>query len=416
MAPPDPAESLLVQIQSPSATWLDVGRLTRSGEINRFQSFTSYWSEPDRPVLGQIFEERGPGWTPSSRVALPNWFSHLLPEGRLRKAVAEAADVKIQREFFLLSRIGGDDLPGAIRTLSADGPAIETDPVDEQDHEASTKEDPALRFSLAGVQLKFSIRLTEEKGLTIPAAGQAGDWIAKLPDPRPGFEGVPESEFAALELARAIGVEVPRTRLIDPTDIAGLPAWAVAPAGRALLIERFDRRDDDARVHVEELAQVLSVSTGDPFAKYKRLNFETVASVTSGLCGQRAVADVLERLVINILVGNGDAHAKNWAYIYPDGRQAQMSPAYDILPTVLFMPGDDLGLNLADSRSFNDIRLKSFDHLLDRCDWSIEEGRGVIRDAIDRTIDAWALLADHLPSSAVDRLTVRRDALPLLGD
>lgn len=47
---------------------------------------------------------------------------------------------------------------------------------------------------------------------------------------------------------------------------------------------------------------------------------------------------MIDRIVLNILVGNGDAHVKNWTFIYPDGSRPQLSPAYDIVPTVLYVP------------------------------------------------------------------------------
>lgn len=405
-------DALQVDIQSPTGEWLPVGRLERNDESNWFWSYSEYWATDERPLLGQVFEERGPGWRPSARVSLPTWFSHLLPEGRLRQAIASAADVNELREFFLLARIGGDDLPGAVRVLAADredrSPQLDEEITDDLD------EDNVLKFSLAGVQLKFSLARDAERGLTIPARGQAGDWIAKLPDHRPGFEHVPESELAGLELARRSGIDVPAAELVEVRDIAGLPDWASDPGGRALLVERFDRRGRDQRVHTEEIAQVLGISTGHHLFKYRRTNLETIASVAAGICGVEAVGPVIDRIVLNVLLGNGDAHAKNWALRYPDGRNAELAPAYDLVPTVLYIPQDDLGLKLRNSREFNDVHLRSFDRLGSRCGWSVQETHGKVNDAIDRVTSAWGVLADLLPKESFDFLTTRRDALPLL--
>lgn len=243
--------TLRVQLRAPYGRWLDVGLLHHAQETSWFETLPEYWEEAPHLVLGQVFDQKGPGWRPSARVRLPHWFSHLLPEGRLRQAVAAAAKVNEEREFFLLGRIGGDDLPGAVRVLPADldGRPIPP-PVD--DEQLESEDLGALRFSLAGVQLKFSVR-ADKRGLTIPARGQAGDWIAKLPDARLGYEGVPEAELAGLELARASGITVPEARLVDVASIAGLPEWAVAGGGRALVIRRFDRTESGGRVHVEEL-------------------------------------------------------------------------------------------------------------------------------------------------------------------
>jgi serine/threonine-protein kinase HipA len=207
--------------------------------------------------------------------------------------------------------------------------------------EEETDEDPLLKFSLAGAQLKFSV-YGDGRGLTVPATGQAGNVILKLPDGRPGFEGVPEAELGALELARAAGIETPRARLVDLIDVVGLEDWAATTKGKALAIERFDRREGDLRVHMEELAQVLNIPTARERAKYTKANFETVAIFVGALSGVYRVADVIDRIVLNVLVGNGDAHLKNWAFLYPDGKRPDLSPLYDVLPTVLFIAEDDL--------------------------------------------------------------------------
>lgn len=304
--------TLLTQLRAPNGQWVDVGMLYHANETCWFETVSEYWEQVPHLVLGQVFEENGPGWRPSARVRLPRWFSHLLPEGRLRRVIAAAAQVKEEREFFLLARIGGDDLPGALRVSPVDH-AVETRLDESQNEELEDNGLGPFKFSLAGVQLKFSVQF-DERGLTIPTRGQAGDWIAKLPDPRAGYEGVPEAEFAGLQLARASGINVPEARLVAIAEISGLPSWVGSSSGQALLIQRFDRKESGGRVHIEELAQVLDIPTGHERFKYQRANYETVARTTAALCGPQVVAEVIDRLVLNVLVGNGDAHLKNWAY------------------------------------------------------------------------------------------------------
>lgn len=411
--PAQEPQELLVQLQGPDSRWIDVGIVGRTNERTWFESFPGYWSTADRPVLGQIFEQNGPDWRPTERVSLPPWFSHLLPEGRLREAVARAAHVKPMREFFLLAHVG-EDLPGALRVTpvrgdlgrgAAEGYGGGTG-WHEGDHEAP------LKFSLAGVQLKFSV-VFDERGLTIPVTGRAGTWIAKLPDNQAGFDGVAEAELAGLALAQASGIPTPEAQLIEVDKIGGLPLWARGDARQALLVQRFDRKEGPARVHVEELAQVLNLPPGEK-AKYSGLNFETVVRATASLCGAEAVGDVIDRIVLNVVLGNGDAHAKNWAYRYSDGHTPELSPAYDIVPTVLYLPDDDLGLNLNGSKRFEGVDLRSFEHLAAEAGWEPAEGRARALAAIGRVTDAWPVIGDYLPTTAVDRLTRRRDALPLL--
>jgi len=404
--------TLVVQLYRPEGGWADVGRLEHRDETTWFETFPSYWEDPDRPVLGQVFEERGPSWRPVAAVALPDWFSHLLPEGRLRRAIAEDAQVNPAREFFLLARVGGDDLPGGLRVLPADPePAITTPEPAEQSPRGPEPDVGPYKFSLAGVQLKFSV-LDGERGLTVPARGEAGNWIAKLPDLR-GFDGVPQAELAGLELARAAGIETADARLVPVSSIAGLPAWVAEAGGDALLVRRFDRTPGGGRVHFEEAAQVLELPTGRDKFKYGT-NFETIAKVTAALAGPESVGEVIDRIVLNVLVGNGDAHAKNWAYRYEDGRTPTLSPAYDIVPTVLYVANENLGPKLAGSRSFDDVTVARFRRLARVGGWDEAEGTARATEAVHRVVAAWPVLADHLSAESYRQLTERRDKLPLL--
>lgn len=407
------AQSLVVHLQRPDGSWLVVGRLFHKDEKNWFEFDSAYWERPHRAVLGQIFEEHGRAWMPNSHVALPRWFSHLLPEGVLRTAVAHAAGVNYQREFQLMARLGRDDLPGATR-IAAEESHPGTDPPPPASERANLDEDPVLKFSLAGAQLKFSM-LDGERGLTIPVAGQAGDYIVKFPDFRAGFAGVPEAELAGLELARAIGIDTPSARLVDSAEIDGLGAWAQRTAGRSLAVSRFDRIGPDRRVHMEEIAQIVDIPTGREHAKYRYANYETVAVLYAAIAGIDTVGEVIDRMVLNVLIGNADAHLKNWAVVYPDGVNARISPVYDVVPTVLWIDDHDLALNLDGSKPFARVAPRSFATLGARSGYGAERATQRAHEAGRRVLDAWEVLAEHLPSDAFRALTERRDTLGLPG-
>lgn len=407
--------ALIVQLEAPGARLIDVGYLLNAGVKNWFEFSDSYWDLPDRPILGQTFEEHGRSWQPSAHVALPHWFSHLLPEGRLRDAVASAAGTSRAREFNLLARIGVDDLPGALRIGPADELSAVRRPPElaiAESHDNSGN--PLLKFSLAGAQLKFSI-FRNAKGFAVPAKGQAGNVIAKLPDNRPGFSDVPIAELASLNLARLSGIDTPEASLVSLSEIAGLEDWARETAAPALAVDRFDR-DGNGRVHMEELAQVLNIPAAAETAKYARANFETIASLIGGLAGPGSVGDVISRIVFNVLIGNGDAHLKNWAVLYPNGITPVLSPIYDVLPTVLYMPGDDMGLKLAGSRSFESVRIQSFDKIGQRTSLGVGEARMHAREAAGRVLANWDSLRDILPSASFDALSVRLETLDLVKE
>ena len=84
-----------------------------------------YINDPDRPTLGLSFKDvHGDLITDhrSYKIKLMPFFSNLLPEGHLRKYLAEKADIHPEREFFLIWVLGRD-LPGAVTIEPADGEA-----------------------------------------------------------------------------------------------------------------------------------------------------------------------------------------------------------------------------------------------------------------------------------------------------
>ena len=405
-------DALLVQLQRPVGDWVDVGLLRSRNNTNWFEAFDSYWDLPRRPVLGQVFEDRPRDWKPSTHVALPHWFSHLLPEGRLRQAVASAAGIGESTELQLLATLGIQDLPGAIRVMPWDQELGSESPEAIREEHAESETDPVLKFSLAGLQMKFSVHKSE-RALTVPISGTAGNMILKLPDPRLGFEGVPEAEFAAMSFARAAGIQTPNIELVRADEVEGLGRWGQTNGRLSFAVARFDRLSDGRRVHAEEFAQILNIPSGREYAKYNHTNFEAVANVSARLAGIETVGEVIDRIVLNVLVGNGDAHLKNWAMIYSDGINPALTPAYDIVPTVLYIANDNLGLKLNGSKRFDAVTPSSFDRLGAVTDFGAEAARARAREAAERGLEAWPVLNDLLPHDQLDALTQRLKGLPM---
>jgi serine/threonine-protein kinase HipA len=166
---------------------------------------------------------------------------------------------------------------------------------------------------------------------------------------------------------------------------------------------------------MEELAQVLNIPTAVETAKYRRANFETVASIIGALCGTDSVGDVIARIVLNILIGNGDAHLKNWSILYPDGSIPALSPVYDVLPTVLYLKDDDMGLKLAGSRAFETVTVRSFDEIGRRTSFGVGNARSQAGQAVDAILTNWNSLREILPSASFEQLTNRLNTLSLVS-
>ncbi|RST00276.1 type II toxin-antitoxin system HipA family toxin [Streptomyces sp. WAC07149] len=391
-----------------------VGTLCHKGDHTRFIVNESYVTDPRRPVLGLRFEEnlRAPY---ASALRLPRWFSNLLPEGPLREWIADDRGVSLDREMELLAQVG-HDLPGAIQVLPADGP---DDGWEWPDGEAAgavekraggaygfpSSQSP-WRFSLAGVALKFSM-LARGDRLTVPAAGEYGDWLVKFPDYR--HPDVPRNEFTIMCLAQAAGLDVPEVRLMHRDELEGLPErmwpndeqWAYA-------VRRFDRTRDERRtpIHIEDFAQVRDKY---PQEKYQSA-FETVAAIAYRGHDVDSLREVARRIAFSVVVGNGDAHLKNWSLIYLDRRVPSLSPVYDLVSTIPYAPSDDpedLGLKFGGSKAFERVRLAAFDRLEHALDRRLGTSNARLREeavqTIERTRAHWRQFEEHLAGNQMLR-------------
>jgi serine/threonine-protein kinase HipA len=333
-----------------------IGVITRlAGDRQLFAFEQDYIDDPQRPTLSLSFKGSTGGLVTNFRPVgrrVPVFFSNLLPEGHLRDYLAKRADVNPDREFFLLAVLGAD-LPGALIVEPLEGDKQSSKPQNARDddtHDDGRGGEEPLRFSLAGVQLKFSAVMEASGGLTIPAGGLGGSWIVKLPSAR--FKSVPENEFAMLELARRSGISVPENKLIDVGSIKGLPEQAHTVEGKALAVKRFDRLPNGTPVHMEDFAQVFGEF---PNNKYKFHSYANIAAVLWAEIGEDAVVEFVRRLVFSVVIGNADMHLKNWSLLYPDRRTPALSPGYDFVATLPYIPGDTLGLSFGDSRSLSEV-------------------------------------------------------------
>jgi len=387
---------------------LPVGTLrTDARDGCEFSLLRSFRDARPRPTLGQYFLD-DLEHVDHVRLGVPPWFANLLPEGALRELIAEQADVHPARELYLLALLG-EDLPGAVRIRGAVGEAPEA-----INPPAAADDKAPLKFSLAGIQLKFSAR-RDQRGLTIPAHGMGGDWIIKLPDRR--YPQVPRNELATMRWAELSGIEVPRNELIPIANIKGLPGSVQDLAeSDAFIIKRFDRPSPGRRMHIEDLAQVLSLPPRD---KYKHCNYETLANLMLNIVGVEGLESFLRRLVFVIASGNGDAHLKNWSLIYPDGIGAQVAPAYDQISTLAYMNGDSLALNLGKSKDWQRIDRATFVRLAERLRPSLEIDLPVpdmIDAAVEDIMSAWTTIerGREYPPKIADAIRAHLRRVPLL--
>ncbi len=392
-----------------------VGILTLlPGDRSLFAFSEEYLARPvsERFVLSQSFFQKDASLVPMvgpTQTKAPAYFSNLLPEGHLREYLAKKAGVNSVRDFGLLKLLG-QDLPGAVKLeLSQTALSYLEENPEWLEQEKAWSDQAVLKFSLAGVQLKFSALLEPTGGLTIPTQGMGGEWIVKLPSEK--FPGVPENEFSMLELARAIGIQVPEIKLIQVSEIVGMPSalgYSNWGEKKALAVKRFDRETNSQgiqeRVHIEDFAQVYGVY---PEKKYQGVSYNNLVEMIAVTAGEVEAYEFIKRLVFNWMIGNGDMHLKNWSFIYPDGKTPRLAPAYDYVSTVLFMNDSTLGLSLSREKNSREISLRHWERLAERANLSKQYVLNLVQETRQQILASWDVLKKNssMEKSLITRLS-----------
>lgn len=388
---------------------LPIGTLVRTpGDYNAFNLLPSYRSLNNPPIFSLSLRSVDGGLRRDPkpiRGALPPFFANLLPEEKLREAMEKhhAASVRPGNDFDLLAALG-TNLPGAVRALPSDGIPVPIGPAADAGKKA--------RFSLAGVQMKLSVMKNtgKESGITLAVDDEQGQYTAKFPSPT--HIGLSENEFAILALAEALGMDVPARELVDRSEFAGIPEeFNTMSTGKVLLVRRFDREASGARVHMEDFAQVFGRY---PSEKYTGAAYHNIAAaLTSGVSFDAAI-EFVRRLALTALTGNGDMHLKNWSLLYPgDGRTPTLSPVYDVLSTIPYIPKDGMALSLAGEKSFKALTQERWRSFANRS--RLPEG-AVMTAVAETAADVrakWSVLPerDVVPAQVLERIDAHVDEM-----
>jgi serine/threonine-protein kinase HipA len=262
-----------------------------------------------------------------------------LPEEGQRTAIARALGVSADNEFRLLEYLGGE-VAGALTLLpEGETPACPSDAapklldddalVQLLDHlplRPMLAGEDGLRLSLAGAQSKLPVLLIDGQ-IALPAPGQPTSHILKPPIAR--FEGTTENEYFCMSLASAIGL-----------DVAAVEMRAVADRS-FLLVTRYDRAIDASgtvtRLHQEDFAQALGVPSHRKYASEGGPIFPDCFTLLRRAATRpaREILKLLDAAIFNLIIGNADAHAKNFSLLHGGGG-VSLAPLYDLLSTILY--------------------------------------------------------------------------------
>lgn len=340
------------------------------------------------------------------------YFAGLLPESALRSQLEREHGLRPGDTFGLL-RVLGAECAGAVQIL----PSGET-PRTGLLHELTEAEvarivadlptlpvpnELPVGASLGGVQAKVLLTRTST-GWAWPLDGAMSTHIVK-PEPLDD-RVVPDLvrlEDWTMRLARAAGLAAASTTVEDFT-------------GRtALVVERFDRKNG-ARLHQEDLAQGLGIDARD---KYEAARLDGHLARIAALAQEHAadpgsfLATLLEQVTFNVVVGNGDAHAKNYSYFIDDTALARPAPLYDTAAVHLVVPRFNRSGLAVNGRTRLDY-LRADDLVAEGAAWGMPPARAsdLVAGLIARIREAVAGMPDD-PAGIADALVQRLDAVSL---
>ncbi|HUG50378.1 MAG TPA: HipA domain-containing protein [Terrimesophilobacter sp.] len=323
--------------------WLEgrhVGQFVEDGAGRVLFSYDS--DAPETPISLSLPRDR-----PAAQKAAANFLSNLLPdEDRVRARMASIYGAAGVSTFDLLEKAGGDIAGGLVLVSEGEtptfvapelNPALDRDIAEriaaiKRDPDAWAPSDQLARFSLAGTQGKFALARIGDDWYWSNAS-QASSHIIK--PARPELRGLERAEAAALNLAAKVGVPAPPASVLDVLDQS------------AFLVERFDRTISDPtiqRLHAEDFAQATGVS---PKAKYDMSAVQALRLLEKVDRDQRLALGFIRQLAFNTVLGNADAHAKNYSLLLrPAG--VELAPIYDAVPVGLYPRFDqDLAMGIS---------------------------------------------------------------------
>lgn len=294
------------------------------------------------------------------------FFAGLLPEGQMRRLIAQQFQVSRQNDFALLDHIGGE-CAGAVtfvesgQTLSAPGDGDDVQwlsdeevlaILDELPHRPMLAGKDGLRLSLAGAQDKLPV-VFDGARMGLPLNGTPSSHILK-----PAIHAVEDSvsnEGFCMALAEAMQLKPAKSKVHAVLDRS------------FLLVERYDRVMDvpgrRQRLHQEDFCQALGVV---PEMKYQNEGgpdlaqcFDLVRRATRPSAPQ--ILRLFDGVIFNALIGNHDAHAKNFSLLYA-GKAPVLAPFYDLLSTAVYPTlTPKMAMKIGSKYKFSEVQARHWD-------------------------------------------------------
>jgi serine/threonine-protein kinase HipA len=253
-----------------------------------------------------------------------------------------------------------------------------------------------LRAGISGVQPKVLVPEYQHSAQH-RFTSKTSDLIIK--SGRDEFPGLAINEFLCMSVAKEAGMAVPEFYLSDNAKL--------------FVMRRFDRDDQLGPIGFEDMAALMGLPAEQKYAK----SYSAIAKAIRLFCAPDQVHDSLTQLFaivsLSCIVGNGDAHLKNFGLLYsnPTQRDARLAPAYDIVNTTAYIPEDVLALDLVGNKSL----FASRQGLLDFAQvCAVAKPEEVIQGqlaALERVLNRSAQLTEQTPQVTA---AIRRCAEPFM--
>lgn len=364
------------------------GRLTDAPDGLTFR-YAEAWLEAGRPPLSQALPLTGA----FGSQAVHAFFGGLLPEGEPRVLLARQLGVSASNDFGLLAELGGDTAGAVSITGPGEPPPSPGGDVTWLDDAALAREidelprrpmhaddDGEYRLSLAGAQDKLPVVVGPDGRIGLTRGGTPSTHILKTPISR--LADTVFNEAFCLVFGRHLGVE---TVHAEPRRVLGR---------ECLLVKRYDRAEDGdttRRLHQEDFCQALGIPSSRKYQAEGGPGFADLFGMVRAAVAvpARDAIRLLDQIVLSFLVGNHDAHGKNFSLLYdPGSSRATLAPGYDVLSTIVYRGVQPMSRRMAMSIGGENraeyVRARHLDALLGEAGLAVAAGRRRVADLARR--------------------------------
>lgn len=346
------------------------------------------------------------------------FFGGLLPEGSQRRLAAKALGISPVNDFAMLGRLGGETA-GALQFLppgrspiilgSPDNPTPLCDAglfrlLDSLPTRPMLAGDQNLRLCLAGAQSKLPVTLVSGQ-VALPLPDQPSTHILK--PSVPALDASTENEVLSMRLAAALSL-----------DVAGAtPKTLRPPEGKSrtfLLVERYDRKASPhrqlSRLHQEDFCQALGISSERKYQSEGGPSLQQCFSLVRRV-SSRPTEDVLKLLdavIYNAVLGNADAHGKNFSVLYTEAGPV-LAPLYDLLCTAIYPElSQKFAMKLGRQSKRERLEVQTWSDFAGHVGLDFQVVRRRICEIADGVVEMATPVSESLTCSGLDDATLER--------